>query len=249
MSESLAKLRVQEVMELLGSILFPRGMGVLDAFRRFAQASDQFSRETFETWAAELADDPDVTDEQIADDTKLFAAFTVAHTIRRAQTRERIRLFARLHANFLKGTGGVTSSDDFKEFVRLLDDLSEREFTMLLILDDLGKNSSANYSFHARRPGQQHLRSEGLRTVEFQDFWGRFSAEVVRRFGLPEDEVQNIVQAISRTGLCQILPDLSNSVKGAGTTLRFERFVAALRKYDKDGTPRDENPIRIAPYA
>lgn len=234
-------------------------MGVLDAFRRFAQASDQFSREAFETWAAELADDPETTDEQIASDTKLFAAFTVAHTIRRSQTRERIRLFARLHANFLRGTGGVTSSDDFKEFVGLLDDLSERELEILLILDERGKKPSSFFYATVRFGGERGADadrgggssdpavSDTKRLIHSQDFWNEFREEAARRFRLTVPEIANVVQRLARTGLCQVLSDSSGVVVAAATTPYFRRFLAALAKYDRDGQPLGKT-ISIKPF-
>ncbi|HEV8232707.1 MAG TPA: hypothetical protein VGQ75_10200 [Thermoanaerobaculia bacterium] len=234
------------VVGTLVRILAPGGIGeavggLLDA------AGHEHRRVALEIWAAELSDHPDVTAEQIASDPKLFATFTVANVIQRAQTHDRISLFARLHANFLRGTG-VQTPDDFKEFVRLLDDLSEREFQMLVMLDEWSKKfAHFEYEFSGdhsvRRPPVDLHRA---RLLYCPNYWWLFHDEAVKRFGLSKDEVANIVQGLPRTGLCQLQLDLAGTVAGAVTTPYFERFTAALRKYDRNGQPL-EKTISIKP--
>jgi hypothetical protein len=257
MSELLAQPSLNAMVGTLVRILAPGGFGegvggLLDA------AGHEHRRVALEIWAAELNDHPDVTEEQIASDPRLFATFTVANVILRAQTQERIRLFARLHANFLRETGGVTSSDDFKEFVGLLDDLSERELETLLILDERGKKPSS-FFYATVRSGMEGgadadrsasstdpAVSDTKRLVHAQDFWNEFREETARRFRLSVPEIANVVQRLARTGLCQVLSDNSGVVVAAATTPYFRRFLAALVKYDRDGQPL-EKTISIKP--
>lgn len=248
MSEFLARPLPRAVFDTLLRILSPRWGGLASAVMDLGSAADEFTRRAFETWAAELSDSPHITEEQIASDPKLFATFTVATAILRAQTRERIRLFARLHANFVKGTG-VKTPDDFKEFVRLLDDLSEREFQMLLMLDEWSKKFR-HYEFEFS-PTHSEMRAPAdlhrARLLQCPEFWWLFQNDAVKRFGLSKDEVANIVQGLPRTGLCQLQLDLAGTVAGAVTTPYFGRFTAALAKYDRAGQPL-EKTISIGPF-
>jgi hypothetical protein len=244
------------IFNALVRILSPRLGEVTTAISDIGGATDQFTTRAFEVWSAELNDHPDVTPEQIASDAKLYAAFTVANTILRSQTQERIKLFARLHANFVRGI--VVGSDDFKEFVGLLDDLSERELEILLILDELGKKPSSFFYATVRSGGEggadadrgggssDPAVSDAKRLIHSQDFWNAFREEAARRFRLSVPEIANVVQRLARTGLCQVLSDSSGVVVAAATTPYFRRFLAALVKYDKDGQPL-EKTISIKP--
>jgi hypothetical protein len=250
MSESLTKPLATAILGTLVGLLMPGAGGVVSA--ALDAVRDSFRRRALETWAAELADHGVTTDE-ITEDAKVFAAYTVVGAVLRAQTHERIGYFAKLHANFAKG---IVRADEFKEFVGLLEDLSEREFQMLLMLDESEeKGSSVFYATvypagqapTADRSGASERRDDKRRLVHSQNFWEPFREEAVRRFDLSEDEIANVVQRLARTGLCQVLQDSSGGVLGASTTPYFRRFVAGLLKCDRDGQPL-EKTISIKPF-
>ncbi len=229
--DSLAEpLERSPITRALFGILVPHADAVIEAI------VGRFRRRRLSEWAAELNDDPDLTDEQMTSDDNLFAAFAVAGCVSRVHSRERVSYFARLYANFVAGRG-ITASE-FAEFLHLLENLSDREFYVLLHLREMSRAVAA---------GVGGLGSNML-LYQCQDGWRRLRTRLASELGISEDQVNSIAQGLTRTGFCRVLPDRSGAAAAACTTAHFERFVESLMKYSRSAPPR-EPTISVRPYA
>jgi len=223
--------------QLLGDSSIARALvGILtDVAKHSAMGAivERFKAKRLLQWAAELNDDPSVTAEQIAEDDKLFAAFAVARCVAQAHSSERVSQFARLHASFLAGR--VASPDEFAEFLHLLENLSEREFLILLGLRSIADNVGI-------RLGSNEL------LFGSQEPWRRLRTELAHNLKLSEPEVDSIVQGLTRTGFVRILVGRNGELAATCSTERLDQFLQALTKYDRTGIPKPPT-ISVSPYA
>lgn len=147
---------------------------------------------------------------------KFFDTFTSTVRHAAAESRDKkIRLFARLFANHLK-TKDSTSIDLYEEHLSVLDDLSEREFELLLLLR----------KYETEHP---HQGNEN-RLKRAQKFWDAFAEEAERSLHIPADQLESSLDRLTRTGLYQtIVGGYWDYTGGRGyLTPRFDSFVKAL---------------------
>jgi DNA-binding MarR family transcriptional regulator len=103
---------------------------------------------------------------------------------------EKIKLFARLFRSYWhEGIFTPEMFDQYEEELAIIDELSYREFILLLILD---------------RWEQQHPLQSGMNRLQRAGtFWAEFEKEVAGTLGVDGVEVEAHLQRLSRTGLYQ----------------------------------------------
>lgn len=177
-----------------------------------ARIREERAREFFDQLASgEL----ELTQEQIATEDFLHAYFATARAALNTRRREKIRLFAQLFANYA-GKGLVGDSDVYEEYLSILDDLSYREFQILLIL-------KRHQDCTPRQPQQNDLQWSST-------FWDAFLDSVVSEVGIPRQEIPGILARLNRTGLYKTIVGTFLGYGGDQGLLtpNFDRFLHAL---------------------
>ncbi len=129
-----------------------------------------------------------LSEEQMAQEDFLHAYFATAKAALNTRRREKIRLFSRLLANYLSGKSFETT-DAYEETLGVLDDMSLREFQVLLILDRFEKA-------HPRRTDENPLQGATR-------FWGSFLDAVEAEASLRREDIPSFLERLNRTGLYQ----------------------------------------------
>jgi hypothetical protein len=135
--------------------------------------------------------------------------------------REKIRLFARLFANYVKGES-VATAEEYEEILAVLDDLSYREFQVLLILR----------RFETERPleEQPDTAPEVAKLHRATKFWDDFVEAVASETGIPSNEIPGALERLTKTGLYQTNRALVAGYPGdkGSLTPNFATFLKAL---------------------
>jgi hypothetical protein len=147
-----------------------------------------------------------------------------ASTARRvlSESREsKIRLFAHLFAEFLRGER-LTSIDLYEEHLSILEDLSEREFRLLLLL----RRHEAGCP---PREGENILQRANR-------FWPEFAREATEKLNIPAGHLEPMLDRLSRTGLYQTcVGGFWDYTGGRGyITANFDHFCSALGIRDSE---------------
>ncbi len=147
---------------------------------------------------------------------EFFDAYTSTAQHVLSESRDaKIRLFARLFGEFIKG-GCTTPIDRYEEFLLMLDEISEREFKLLLLLG----------RYEANNPMQQD-ENRLMRAVRF---WANFAIEAQEEFGVAEGNVDAMLGRLARTGMYQeFTGNYADYTGGRGyLTSSFTEFLSAL---------------------
>jgi hypothetical protein len=115
----------------------------------------------------------------------LHCFFATSEAALKTQREEKIRAFARLLcASTIQGK--FSDIDEYEEFLAILDDLSNRELAVLILLDSYEsiyqKNEEENDFQRANR------------------FWQEFCHQLVTEFGIPDNEINAILTRLNRSG-------------------------------------------------
>lgn len=162
-----------------------------------------------------------LTEEEIQSEDFLHAFFATSKAALNTRRREKIRLFARLLHNY---GSNPTESDEFEEHLSILDDLSYREFQVLLLLKQ----------FEDANPQRQD-ENEIARTNRF---WQNFQSEVAKKLEIPTQEINGVLARLNRTGLYETFTGAVWGYKGhrGGLTSNFYRFIQKLKTAESDST-------------
>ena len=115
----------------------------------------------------------------------IHAYFATTKMALNSRRREKIKMFARLLKSSIIGNGPKDSSDEYEDFLKILDELSYRELQALAIMDGF---------------------SDTPRTAEHNDltwtntFWDKFVNMVELELKIPSEEISDFMNRISRTG-------------------------------------------------
>lgn len=120
----------------------------------------------------------------------LHAALLALRTALNTHLHEKIEQFARLFDGYARYRI-VESVDEYEEMLRVLDDLSMREFNALLILHDLSEKTP-------RQPNENDLQWVSR-------FWEDFAKRVEQEVGVPREELGGFLARLNRTGLYQTI--------------------------------------------
>jgi hypothetical protein len=149
-------------------------------------------------------------------DKQFFDAFSAtARRVLDSTQDEKIRMFAHLFTSFVRGRH-LERIDEFEEVLSILDDLSLREFQVLLILQ---RHETAIPD----QPKQNKLERAN-------QFWNTFSTDVEREVGLPKAELAGTLARLNRTGLYQTIVGAYLNYGGdrGYLTPLFARFIDVL---------------------
>lgn len=111
-----------------------------------------------------------------------FATYKAALNSRR---REKIELFARLLMSTQK-TGTFSNTDEYEDYLSILDDLSYRELMLLIKLDKYEEE-------HPLQEGENDLQRAN-------HFWEKYCDEIICDLSIPPDELNATLTRLNRTG-------------------------------------------------
>ena len=136
--------------------------------------------------------------------------------------RQKQRLFARLLASGLE-EGVFTDVDDYEDLLGVIDDLTEREFLLLLALE----NYERKYYENGRFASNKHRSFEGLFRQE--------AAQVLQVpiESLPDDELRASVIRLNRTGCYALMGWRDGPAKDCALTNRYYRLKKLIT--DEEG--------------
>ena len=126
--------------------------------------------------------------------TRQFAeAFgATARRVLDTEREEKIRLFAKLFASYVShGEYSSATFDEFDEELSIVEEISYREFRLLLIL----------HKYEVQRPLMAN-ENQVMRTAES---WPAFRVEAASELDISEDVLDAMLQRLVRTGLYQII--------------------------------------------
>jgi hypothetical protein len=155
-------------------------VGILATYAWFQNRRLQLFADEFTTLGLTIT-------KQDAERQEFFDAYTSTAQHVLTESRDaKIRLFARLFGEFLKG-GCATPIDRYEEYLLLLDEISGREFNLLLLLE-------RHEARHPRQPGENPLQRATR-------FWVCFEGDAEKEFGIDGDVLQGILGRLTRTGM------------------------------------------------
>ena len=187
--------------------------GVVDTF--LTATWDQIRKRRAKEFFDKLDSGAILLSEDIVDSEEFLHCFFI--TTRAAlsnRRKEKIELFASLLLSAFD-RNGPRNIDDFEELLAILDDITYREWSALVILD--------RYSDAPREDSQNDLQWS-------LTFWATFVAEVVAKLEVPSSEFTSFMNRISRTGLYdQFVGGFMDYSGGIGMlTPRFHRLKGFL---------------------
>ncbi|HHV62089.1 MAG TPA: hypothetical protein GXX51_05565 [Firmicutes bacterium] len=162
-----------------------------------------------------------LSEEQLKNEDLLHAFMISLKAAINARRGDKIRLFARLLSNYARGQM-MDDIDEFEESLQVLEDISVREFQVLLILRDF-----------ERKP----WRKEEQNDLQWcSTFWSEFLKAVEQRIGVPKDELPGFLTRLNRTGLYKTFTGSNWGYGGdrGCTTSNFERLLSAVSQFGGD---------------
>ncbi len=166
----------------------------------------------FRTLMDELATgDEELTPELIDNEDFLHAFFCVTRASLNSGREEKIRLFGRLLLYAAKTN--MLNTDIFEEFVAILDDLSLREFKILLTLHGFENTTK---------------KEENQNDLNFaSSFWENFEESVYKGLGVNRSELSSMLVRLNRTGLYETFAGSYWDYEGGKgkTTYFFDKFI------------------------
>jgi len=136
----------------------------------------------------------------------LHCCFDTVRAAINTHRREKIKMFARL-LNSYTIEENFASIDEYEDYLRLLQDITYREYRILATLD----------KYEARFPLKED-ENEGQR---INRLWNHFTDELITELGLPKDEINDIMARVSRTGCYELLRTYTMGSKGKLTPSYF----------------------------
>jgi len=126
----------------------------------------------------------ELTDDIIEQNDFLSAYFSTINYIIRTRSDEKIKCFARI---LKKLNSGNIDINEFEDFTSIFNELSEREFAILIIKYQFEQNNEKN---------TKELNPAQLTA----SYWDDFKSEVCLKIGLPEKELDPMLVRLQRTG-------------------------------------------------
>lgn len=103
--------------------------------------------------------------------------------------KEKIKMFARLLKSSLNESA-FSDTDEYEEYNQILDELTYREFQMLVKLDEFEKNFP--------------LKQDENDLQRLERFWDQYKKELIEELKVPEDEIDSMMIRLNRTGCYEI---------------------------------------------
>lgn len=142
-------------------------------------------------------------------------------TISRTNVNEKIRFAARLFARGVSSKQEL-STDKYEEFLRTLEEISEREISILAILHTIEVNPNPYIDSSMSKKEYQPHR-----------YWGSFKEKVSQELNIPQEQIYPIMKRIERTGLFAMFNGFSfGRVEEGETTSYFDEFFSYIATFD-----------------
>lgn len=200
---------------------------------------DELQRRRVKTLIDELdRQECDITSDQLNDDEFCHAVIVTVAAAARTSREEKIHKFANLLVNYQRI---VTDNnvERYEELLRILDDMSLREYHLLLLLygtlDDanrqLRESQGTGHSDVVLRP----VRREYLHAFGgAPPYWGEFMERADEK-GYVYDQIPDMFERIARTGLYLAATPAIGEYWSFGTLSNdFYRFVEAVERHAKE---------------
>jgi hypothetical protein len=198
---------------------------------------DEMQRERISEFIAELdRQECDITHEKLERVDFCHATLVTVVAAARANRTEKVHLFARLLSNYDRLVSG-SIEDDYEEMLRILDDISLREYHLLVILRNYEKMFVQEMEqMHPNGiPGGPRRWAGG--------HWDDFAWKDMKRLGVPEVEIAGVLVRLRRTGLYETMQGQESSSNFHGrTTPLFDHFQRAVERLEREHPvpPRSE---------
>lgn len=142
-------------------------------------------------------------------------------TISRTNVNEKIRFAARLFARGISSKQEL-STDKYEEFLRTLEEISEREISILAILHTIEVN-----------PDPYIDSSMSKKEYLPHRYWSSFKEKVSQELDIPQEQIYPIMKRIERTGLFAMFNGFSfGRVEEGETTSYFDEFFSYIATFD-----------------
>jgi hypothetical protein len=226
----------QAVAVPVGPVPLPVGAFV-DNFllRRRDQLAQQRMREFLEELSKQSTT---ITPDRLEREDGLVHAIVVTvQAVARARRTEKIHMFAHMLANYDRVVA-MGTEDDYEEMLRLLDDLSVREYQILLLLRDFEERAKEEPLAEA-----DAIDPEDAMFLRASEFWGDFRI-AVERTGVPRHQVRGMLARLRRTGMYDsfMVERFGNDGEKGRTTPLFDRFLAAVERHEV------QHPAKTGPH-
>ncbi len=208
---------LRALMTLIGGYSPPVGAlesAVLTSFERVRSERQRELFDALDRGGIEL------TDEIIQQEEFIHAFLATARAANRTRQRQKIRLFARLLKAFVSGRNGL-DVNEHEELLRVLEDLSPREFSSLVLL---------------RQHEQAVARKNGeTRPQWIFHFWEDAKHDLEQKLGFPSSEFEGFLARLSRTGLYRREIGFLDDAEEIGcTTPQLARLLSMLDMEEGD---------------
>lgn len=218
------------IRALIAALSIPcPGLSVADAY--LAAAIQDMREERFRTFLEELANGTVfLTDEVIRDHDFLHAWYCTARAALNTRRKEKIKLFARLLLGAVREHR--FDSDEFEEYLSILDDLSLRELQILLSLKGLEESPRSQAIVGGKVVPVNDLKHA-------QVFWDKFAKDAEEKCAVPRHQLGAMLTRLARTGLVEPITGTYWNYTGGlfKTTPRLEAFARWLDSEARDQAP------------
>jgi len=158
----------------------------------------------------------------------LHAAYVTIEATYRTSRREKIRAFAKLLLSALEDPARLDVTNEFEDYLKILDELSIREIQILAVLSEVE-------SENARLPDENDLQWTTRH-------WDAFESAVIERVHIPLEELSGFLARLTRTGTFEpIVGTYFDYTGGNGMLTATYRRLATLI----DATPGSFDTGRI----
>jgi hypothetical protein len=127
----------------------------------------------------------DLNPELIQSDDFLHCVITTHNAAIRYRSEEKIKNCARLLKSALDENTFV-DTDEYEEYLQILDELTYREFLMLVKLDDYEKN-------YPHKQGEDDIQRS-------ERYWEPYKNDLIEELNIPEQEIDSLMIRLTRTG-------------------------------------------------
>ena len=161
----------------------------------------------------------DLTDELIQQEDFIYAFLATARATDRTHQRQKIRLFAQLLSALANHKNGL-DVDEHEELLRVLEELSLREFASLVLL---------------RQHEQAVERMNGETTPQWIfHFWEDAKRDLEQKLGIRSSELEGFLTRLSRTGFYRREIGFLDDANEIGcTTPNLTRFLSMLDEEER----------------
>jgi hypothetical protein len=141
-------------------------------------------------------------------------------------------MFARMLANYDRIVA-MGTEDDYEDLLRVLDDMSVREYQILLLLRDFEERAKAEPVTET-----DTTNPDGAMLLRASKFWEDFRV-TVERTGVSQHEIRGSLARLRRTGMYDTFAGhWGDDGEKSRTTPLLDRFLAAVERHESQYPPK-----------